>query len=255
MWILLPQWMMPHQLLLQHSLFSRKGHIVVFRGLNRQLNVMVYFARLGTHYWFALEAGGKVSKHQLTQVDRVLKRFGVQHIAAYSPQARGGSERMFGILQNRLPKELALQNITTVEEANCYLLEAYLPHHNQQFGVPARQEKAAYVSWVGVGLDEVLYLQEERTVRNDNTVQYKHLTLQIPHDDLRHHYVKTTVQVREYLDGTLALFYGHQCLRRYRAGGVLLSRPVETLENPPGFPPFPQDQQPQPKGETYAALA
>jgi transposase InsO family protein len=206
----------------------------------------------GSHYWFTPEAGAKVSKHQLTQVGRALKQLGIQHIAAYSPQARGRSERMFGTLQKRLPQELALQNITTLAEANRYLNEVYIPRHNQQFAVPAKEEKAAYAQWIGIELDEILCLQEERTVRHDNTVQYNNLILQIHQNDFRHHYVKTIVQVREYLDGTLALFYGHRCLGRYNALGTLLANPVETMENSMSFPPFPQSQQPQPKEVLYA---
>lgn len=176
----------------------------------------------GSHYWWTPEAGGKVSKHQLTQVGRALKQLGIQHIAAYSAQARGRSERMFGTLQDRLPKELALAGITTIEEANRYLKEVYLPRHNQQFSVPAKESQAAYTSWVGVSLDEILCVQEDRCVQNDNTVRYNTLTLQIAKDDLRHHYVKTTVQVREYLDGRLGVFYGHRCLGRYSSTGAPL---------------------------------
>jgi transposase len=177
----------------------------------------------GSHYWFTPEAGGKVSKHQLTEVGRALKQLGIQHIAAYSPQARGRSERMFGTLQDRLPKELELAGITSLAEANRYLQEVYLPRHNQQFSVKAKEPDSAYVSWVGLSLDEILCIQEERTVQNDNTVRYKGKILQIPKDNLRHHYIKTTVQVREYLDGTLGLFYGPRCLGRYSCDGILFT--------------------------------
>ena len=150
---------------------------------------------------------------------RALKQLGIQHIAAYSPQALGRSERIFGTLQNRLPKELALVGITTLEEANRYLREVYLPRHNQQFTVKPAEEKAAYI---GGDLNDILCHQEERVVQNDNTVSYNGKRLQIGKDDLRHHYVKTTVQVREHLDKTLSVYYGPRCIGTYNKEGESL---------------------------------
>jgi transposase len=194
-----------------------------FQGIKETIEKYGLFCSLyadrGSHYWITPEAGGRVDKHNLTQVGRALKQLGIQHIAAYSPQARGRSERMFGTLQNRLPKELALEGITTLEAANQYLQEVYLPRHNQQFTVKPKEETTAYIPWAGGDLNEILCHQEERVVQNDNTVSYNTLRLQIPKDDLRHHYVKTTVQVRQYLDGSLGLFFGNRCLGRYDAMG------------------------------------
>jgi hypothetical protein len=178
-----------------------------------------FYTDRGSHYWTTPEAGGRVDKHHLTQVGRALKHLGIQHIAAYSPQARGRSERMFGTLQNRLPKELSLQGITTMEEANRYLQAVYLPRHNQQFTVKPAEEKSAYIPWIGGDLKEILCLWEDRVVQKDNTVSYQTLRLQIPPDELRHHYVKTTVQVRHYADGGLGLFFGNRCLGRYDPQG------------------------------------
>ena len=92
------------------------------------------------------EAGGKVSKTALTQVGRALKQLGIEHIAAYSPQARGRSERMFGTLQDRLPKELKLAGIDTVEAANRWLRESYMAEHNERFAINAAQEGSAFVA-------------------------------------------------------------------------------------------------------------
>lgn len=178
-----------------------------------------FYTDRGSHYGHTPEAGGKVNKTALTQVGRALKQLGINQIFAYSPQARGRSERMFGTLQGRLPKELELKGIKTIEEANLYLNEIYLPLHNQQFTVKAREEKTAYVPWAGGPLKEIFCLQEERVVQNDNTVSYQGKRLQIGKDDLRHHYVKTTVQVREYLDGTLSLYYGPRCIGTYNREG------------------------------------
>jgi transposase len=188
-----------------------------------------FYTDRGSHYWTTPEAGGRVDKHNLTQVGRGLRQLGIHHIAAYSPQARGRSERMFGTLQNRLPKEIALEGITTLEAANQYLQEVYLPRHNQQFTTKSKEEKTAYVPWIGGDLNEVLCHQEERVVQNDNTVSYKNLHLQILKDDLRHHYVRTTVEVRHYLDGSLGLFFGNRCLGRYDALGQV-QEPAQHLQ-------------------------
>lgn len=181
-----------------------------------------FYTDRGSHYWYTPEAGGKVSKTQLTQVGRALKQLKIQHVAAYSPQARGRSERMFGTLQNRLPLEMKLQGIQTMEEANHYLREIYLPRHNAQFSVKPASEQKAYIPWIGPGLKEILCIHEEREVQNDNTVRYKTLVLQIPKNDLRHHYVKTTVEVRDYGYDGIGVFHGHMCLGRYSATGVLV---------------------------------
>ena len=178
-----------------------------------------FYTDRGSHYWYTPEAGGKVDKRNLTQVGRALKQLDVQHIASYCPQGRGRSERMFGTLQGRLPQELALAGITTIEEANEYLNNVYLPRHNAQFSVKAREEQSAFIPWVGSSLKEILCLQDERVVQNDNTISYQGKRLQIGKNDLRHHYVQTNVQVREYLDGTLSIYYGPRCIGRYNSQG------------------------------------
>lgn len=196
------------------------------KGLQETIETYGLFCSLytdrGSHYAYTPEAGGKVDKGILTQVGRALRQLGITHIVAYSPQARGRSERLFGTLQGRLPKELELKGITTIEEANRYVKEVYVPLHNQNFTVKAKEERSAYIPWVGEGLREILCWQEDRTVQNDNTVRYKGKRLQIGKDDLRHHYVRTTVQVREYLDGTFSLYYGPRCIGQYTKQGESL---------------------------------
>ena len=201
----------------------QEGTASTMRGLQETIETYGLFCSFytdrGSHYAYTPEAGGKVDKSVLTQVGRALRQLGINHICAYSPQARGRSERMFGTLQGRLPKELKLKGIRTIEEANHYLKEVCLPLHNEQFTVKAREEKSAYIPWVGGELKEVFCLQEERVVQNGNTVSYQGKRLQIGKDDLRHHYVKTTVQVREYLDGTFSLYYGPRCIGTYDKEG------------------------------------
>ena len=176
------------------------------------------YADRASHYWHTPEAGGKVDKDNPTQVGRALMQLGIELIPAYSPEARGRSERMFGTLQKRLPQELRLAGITDMDRANRFLKEVYLPLHNARFATPAEAEGTAFVPFAGA-LDEILCVQQERTVGNDNTVRYCGLSLQIPPDRHRHHYVKATVRVHEYPDATLALFHGPRCLARYNADG------------------------------------
>jgi transposase len=176
----------------------------------------------GSHYFLTPEAGGPVDRKHPTQVGRALAHLGVEHIAAYSPEARGRSERLFQTLQDRLVKELALAGITTVELANRFIREVYLPAHNARFMVQAEQEGSAFVAIPGFNLDEVLCIQEERQVDRDNTVVYRKLKLQIPPSPLRPHFVKARVKVRHYHDGSHAIFHGPRCLARYDSVGQLM---------------------------------
>src|ERR1019366_10192436 len=134
----------------------------------------------GSQYFLTPEAGGRVSKTVLTQFGRALKQLGIEHIAAYSPQARGRSERAFLTLQDRLPKELKLAGISTVEAANDWLRETYMGEHNKQFAIVAEQEGSAFVADAMDTWREILCIQEERTVGNDNTVKWQRLNLQLP---------------------------------------------------------------------------
>ena len=173
----------------------------------------------GSHYFHTPEVGGKVSKGVHTQVGRALAQLGIEHIAAYSPEARGRSERAFRTLQDRLPKELVLAGITTVAEANAYLRQTYIGQHNARFAVAAEQAGTAFVAVPGIDLAEVLCHQEERQVGNDNTVVFQRVRLQIPASPLRAHYVRATVKVRRYQDGSHAVFHGPRCIGRYDAAG------------------------------------
>jgi hypothetical protein len=178
----------------------------------------------GSHYFFTREAGEEVDKERLTQVGRALDRLGIEHIPAYSPEARGRSERMFGTLQDRLPKELALAGITTIAAANRYIGEHYLPAHNARFARPSALPESAFVAADAALLREVLCVQEERVVARDNTVAYHGLRLQLPPSRLRPHYVKARVVVRRYPDTTLAVFHGPRLLARYDAAGTLIEQ-------------------------------
>ena len=175
----------------------------------------------GSHYFETPEAGGRVSKTLLTQFGRALKQLGIEHIAAYSPQARGRSERVFGTLQDRLPKDLAMAGITTVEAANRWLREVYVAEHNARFAIAAEQEGTAFVADATAAWREILCIQEDRRVGNDNTVKWRRLSLQLPPSQLRAHFVKATVRVHEYPDGNLAVFWGPHRLADYDARGTI----------------------------------
>jgi transposase len=169
---------------------------------------MELYTDRGSHYFHTPEAGGKVSKTQLTQVGRALKQLGIGHIPAYSPEARGRCERAFRTLQDRLPKEFELAGITTIAAANDFLRAVYLPEHNARFAVPAEEPASAFVQVPEALWRDVLCLQEERRVGNDNCVRWHGRSLQIPPTPLRPHLVRATVRVHAYPDGTLAIFKG-----------------------------------------------
>lgn len=180
-----------------------------------------FYTDRGSHYFYTPQANGKVDKSQLTEVGRALKNLGIIHIAAYSPEARGRSERMFGTLQGRLVSELKLARITDMTAANHYLEQTYLPRHNAQFMVAPELEASAYVTAAGIDIANMLCIQVDRIVGSDNTVRYKAMTLQIPPSPYRHHYVKTHVRVHQYPDDSLAIFHGPREIGRYHANGDL----------------------------------
>ena len=182
---------------------------------------MSLYTDRGAHYFHTPEAGGEVDRGHLTQVGRALKQLGVEHIGAYSPQARGRSERMFATLQDRLVKELALHGITSIAAANAFLREVYLPAHNARFAVKPAEPGSAFTPIPGVDLDEILCVQEERQVGNDNCVSYRTLKLQIPPSPLRPHFVKARVKVHVYADGSHAVFHGPKCIGRYDENGAI----------------------------------
>ena len=170
------------------------------------------------------EAGGRVDKLNLTQFGRALQQLGIEMIPAYSPEARGRSERAFRTHQDRLPKELAAQGIANMEAANRYLAEVYRPAFNAEFMQPAMEQGSAFVAFTGASLQDILCERFERSVGNDNCVRFEGAVLQIPADRHRCHYVKTKVRVHRYPNGRLAVFHGPRPLARYDAEGRLLEK-------------------------------
>ncbi|MGH6890849.1 MAG: ISNCY family transposase [Dongiaceae bacterium] len=206
-------------------LIEEEGTQSSFRGLRDVISRQGLFCALYTdragHYFYTPKAGEPVDKERLTQVGRALAQLGIDHIPAYSPEARGRSERLFGTLQDRLPKELRLAGIADIEAANRFIAELYLPAHNARFAVPAEQPGAAFVRDRDGAFADILCIQEERVVGNDNTVRYRGLSLQLPESRLRPHFVKAKVRVHDYLDGTIAVFHGPRRLATYDNQGRL----------------------------------
>jgi hypothetical protein len=202
------------------STFRACLEVFTTRGLPSSL-----YTDRGSHYFYTPAAGGPVDKSRLTQVGRALAHLGIEHIAAYSPEARGRSERMFGTLQDRLTKELTLAGINAIDAANRFLRDVYLPLHNARFARPAPIAENAFVSADPALLAETLCIEEDRVVARDNTVAYGSRRLQLPQSRMRAHYVKARVKVREYPDGTLAIFHGPRCLARYDGEGNEIAAP------------------------------
>lgn len=199
------------------STFQALSEVIGRRGLFGSL-----YADRGSHYWTTKTADQGIDEESPTQVKRALDQLGITLIPASAPEARGRSERMFGTLQGRLPQELRAAAITTMAAANQYLSEVFLPAHNAAFQVTPAEPGTAFIPYIGRDLSDILCLQAERFVGRDNCVSYRRLSLQIPPDRHRHHYVKAKVRVHEYPDGRLALFHGPRCLARYHADGRLI---------------------------------
>jgi hypothetical protein len=202
-------------------LVEQEGTMSSFLGLAETIGRHGLFGALYTdraaHYF--ITRTGKVDKTQPTQVGRALSQLGITHIPSYSPQARGRMERVFGTLQNRLPQELRLARITTLAAANRYLTQRFVPDYNARFAVPAAEPGSAFVPYVGRPIEEVLCVQEDRVVGADNCVSWRRRALQIPPQRHRQHYVRATVRVHEYRDGSLAIFDGPRCLARFDGKG------------------------------------
>lgn len=170
--------------------------------------------------------GQPIDPTRITQVGRALRRLGVQHILAYSPQARGRSERANRTIQGRLVNELRIARVRTLEGANRYLLERFVPAYNEEFAVPASDPASAFVTAGGADLDQILCFEEPRAVGKDNIVQWERLKLQLPRQPGRSSCAGLPVLVRRHLDRSLSVWNGPQRLARYGPEGKLM--PVST---------------------------
>jgi hypothetical protein len=168
---------------------------------------------------FTPKGGGPVDRDHPTQVGRALARLGVEHILAYSPQARGRSERLNRTLQDRLVQELRLARVATPERANRFLVDRFLPRYNEEFAVPPADAASAFVTSGGADLDQILCHQDTRTVAKDNTVTLEGVRLQIPKQPGRPSCAGLAVIVRRHLDRTHSIWWGPRRLGRFDARG------------------------------------
>ncbi len=168
--------------------------------------------------------GKFVDRDRPTQVGRALRRLGIEHIAGYSPQARGRSERANGTIQGRLVNELRIAKIRTLSDANQYLRDRFIPNYNDEFGRLPADPASAFVCLGGADLDQILCHEETRIVAKDNTATFGGIRMQILKQPGRHSCARLQVVVRQHLDGTHSIWYGQRRLGHFDAeGGVLES--------------------------------
>ena len=205
------------------QLVEEESTRTVMAGLREVIETKGLFCALysdrGSHFFVTNKAGEKVDKHRLTQVGRAMKELGVQMIPAYSPQARGRGERSFGTWQGRLPQELRLAGIETVEGANRFLRERYIAVFNQKFTVPAREKGTAFRRTTRSDLNWVFTVQTERVVAKDNTVAIADRNWQLEKTRFRNSLAGCTVTIHEHLDTTVSIRFGPHVVGRYRADG------------------------------------
>jgi hypothetical protein len=175
-----------------------------------------------SHMAWTPKAGEPVHPRNPTQIARALQQLGIELILAYSPQARGRCERLFGTWQGRLPQELRLRHITTVDAANEFLRQDWVAIHDASFSVKAAQTGTAFLPYPGTDLEKIFSQQHERVIDNDNTVRFEGRCLQIPQQTFRFSMARCRVLVCEHLDQTLSVHYGHHVLGYYEPGGQLL---------------------------------
>src|SRR6202045_5288357 len=226
------------------QLVEEESTATVMAGLKEVIERKGVFCALysdrGSHFWLTPKVGGKVDYHRRTQVGRALHELGVQMIPAYSPQARGRSERSFSTWQGRLPQELRLHQLRTLEAANRFLREDYIAEFNRCFQVAPRQRGNAFVPCRSRDLERIFSLQFERSVNRDNTVSFQNLSLQIERVRWRATLAGCQVVVHQHLDGTLSLTHGPHCLGRYDGGGAPLPPKASTASSRGrGTAPFP----------------
>ena len=205
---------------------EQEGSMSTFEALGAVLRRYGRFCELytdrGSHFCRTAKAAQAPAEEQNGQVTQALRALGIRQILARSPQARGRSERAFGTIQGRLPQELRVAGIRSYQAANGYLEEVFAPDFNRRFTVAPAQPESAFVPLAGVDLELLLSARHERVVRNDNTVTFNRLILQLPTTPQRMHFVRCPVLVHEFSNRTLAVSYQGRLLARYDdTGGSL----------------------------------
>ena len=206
--------------------FEQEGTASTFAALESVLRRFGRFCELytdrGSHFCRTDQVGEGPAGEQNGQVSQALRALGIRQILARSPQARGRSERAFGTIQGRLPQELRLHRITNYEAANRYLEQVFIPDFNRRFTVKPAQKESAFVKLAGIELELLLSSQHERVVRNDNTVTFRNLILQLPASSQRRHFVRCPVTIHQFSNQSLGVSYQGRLLARYDSAGGLL---------------------------------
>jgi hypothetical protein len=209
------------------QLVEEESTRTVMAGLREVIEKQGLFCALysdrGSHFFVTVKEGEKVEKHRLTQVGRAMKELGVQMIAAYSPQARGRSERSFGTWQGRLPQELRLAGMGTVEGANIFLRDRYIGEFNARFSTPSTQKGTAFRRTGRGDLNWIFSVQTERVVEKDNTVAIRDRRWQIDKTRFRSTLAGSTVTIHEHLDETVSIRFGPHVIARYSSTGEKLT--------------------------------
>lgn len=177
----------------------------------------------GSHFFLTPKAGEAVDKTRVTQVGRAMRELNIEMIPAYSPQARGRSERNFGTWQTRLPQELRLAGIHSLEQANRFLRERYIGEFNRLFAKAAREKGTAFRKCERKDLDQVFSIQTERTVAKDNTVTIRDRYWQLNRTPFRRTLADCRVTICEHLDGTITVRWGPHTVGRFDAEGQPLA--------------------------------
>jgi hypothetical protein len=215
------------------QLVEEESTRTVMAGLREVVETKGLFCSLysdrGSHFFLTPKAGEPVDKTRLTQVGRAMRELHIQMIPAYSPQARGRSERNFGTWQNRLPQELRLAGIQTMEEANRFLRDRYIGEFNHSFAKPAREKGTAFRKCERKDLNDVFSVQTERTVAKDNTITIGDRYWQLERTRFRRTLADCRVTVCEHLDGTVSVRWGPHTVGRFDAEGQpLRHNPTKT---------------------------
>ncbi len=204
------------------AVMSALAHVVRSYGLPLAL----YTDRAGWAF-HTPKAGGPVDREHLTHVGRALARLGIEHIGAYSPQARGRGERLNRTLQDRLVNELRLAGITAVAAANTYRRERFIPDYNATFTRAPANPTSAFVPLGAVALEQILCEEVERVVGQDNVVPFDGLPLQLAKQPGRPTCAGRRVIVRRHFDGSHSVWRGPLCLGRFAADGAAIPPVVE----------------------------
>jgi len=219
------------------QLVTEESTATVMAGLRTVIEEQGVFCALysdrASHFFLTPKAGEPVDHHRLTQVGRALRELGIQMIPAYSPQARGRSERGFSTWQGRLPPELRAQHIKTLEQANHFLREQYVQQFNQRFSKPAMQRGTAFVPLRRKDVDLVFSLQHERVVARDNTVSFANKIWQLERCKLRATLAGCRVTIHEHPDQTISITFGPHLVGRFDAATGPLKPKTRAVEMPP----------------------